>query len=111
MLLRGFAALSLALTGGSAFTKNCRPSSLTTLAICAFAPRAKKDAQKIAQDTSVPRRSRAVIVVRLFIMPLRLGIQDIRVLATPPPFLPSASLRSMRLPYYAHWTARLTAWR
>src|SRR5258708_35263406 len=74
MLLRGFAALSLALTGGSAFTKNCRPSSLTTLAICAFAPRAKKDAQKIAQDTSVPRRSRAVIVLRLFIMPLRLGI-------------------------------------
>src|SRR5467141_346308 len=100
MLARAFVALSLALTGGSAFTKNCRPSSLTTLAICAFALFAKKHAQKIAQRTSVPRRSHAVIVVRLFIMPLRLGIQDIRVLATPPPFSESAPFRSMRLPYY-----------
>src|ERR1700674_5827616 len=63
MLVRGFEALSLAVNGGSAFTKNGRPSSSTTLAIWPLAPRAKK----VAQRTSVARRSPAVIAVRFFI--------------------------------------------
>ena len=66
MLVRGFAAESFG-DGGSAFTKNCRPSSFRTLAICAFAPFAKKDAKKIAQKASVVLISPAVIAVRLVI--------------------------------------------
>jgi hypothetical protein len=67
MLARGFEALRLTFKGGSAFTKNCRPSSLTTLVIWPLAPGAKK----FAQRTSVPEMSHVVIVVRLCIMPLR----------------------------------------
>src|SRR5216110_1462318 len=70
MLVRGFVAESLGETGGSAFTKNCRPSSLTTLAICAFASFVKNDARKIAQRASVVRISLAVIAIRLIIRPL-----------------------------------------
>src|SRR6266699_634788 len=64
MLVRGFEALSLAVNGGSAFTKNGRPASSTTLAIWPLAPRAKT----VAQRTSVARRSPAVIAVRFFII-------------------------------------------
>ena len=66
MLVRGFAAESFG-DGGSAFTKNCRPSSFRTLAICAFAPFAKNDAKKIAQKASVVLISLAVFAVRLVI--------------------------------------------
>ena len=66
MLVRGFAAESFG-DGGSALTKNCRPSSFRTLAICAFAPFAKNDAKKMAQKASVVRISPAVIAVRLVI--------------------------------------------
>src|SRR2546430_2705018 len=70
MLVRGFVAESFGVTG-SAFTKNCRPSSLTTLAICALALCAKNDAEnnasKIVQRASVVRISPAVIAVRLII--------------------------------------------
>src|SRR5947207_13992739 len=66
MLVRGFAAESFG-DGGSAFTKNCRPSSFRTLAICAFAPFAKNDAKKITQKASVVRISPAVFAVRLVI--------------------------------------------
>src|SRR5438552_10175533 len=66
MLVRGFAAESFG-DGGSAFTKNCRPSSFRTLAICAFAPFAKNDAKKIAQEASVVLISPAVFAVRLII--------------------------------------------
>src|SRR5437660_6715849 len=66
MLVRSFAAESFG-DGGSAFTKNCRPSSFRTLAICAFAPFAKNDAKKMAQKASVVRISPAVIAVRLVI--------------------------------------------
>src|SRR6266576_4875115 len=64
MLVRGFEALSLAVNGGSAFTKNGRPASSTTLAIWPLAPRAKT----VAQRTSVARRSPAVVAVRFFII-------------------------------------------
>src|SRR6266480_2227296 len=64
MLVRGFEALSLAVNGGSAFTKNGRPASSTTLAIWPLAPRAKT----VVQRTIVARRSPAVIAVRLFII-------------------------------------------
>src|SRR5882762_8136713 len=64
MLVRGFEAWSLAVNGGSAFTKNGRPASSTTLAIWPLAPRAKT----VAQRTSVARRSPAVIAVRFFII-------------------------------------------
>src|ERR1700686_2720843 len=63
MLVRRFEALSLAVNGGSAFTKNGRPASSTTLAIWPLAPRAKT----VAQRASVARRSPAVIAVRFFI--------------------------------------------
>ena len=66
MLVRGFAAESFG-DGGSALTKNCRPSSFRTLAICAFAPFAKNDANEIAQKASVVLISPAVIAVRLVI--------------------------------------------
>ena len=66
MLVRGFTAESFG-DGGSAFTKNCRPSSFRTLAICAFAPFAKNDAKKIAQEASVVLISPAVFAVRLII--------------------------------------------
>src|SRR6266480_7711084 len=64
MLVRGFEALSLAVNGGSAFTKNGRPASSTTLAIWPLAPRAKT----VAQRTSVARRSLDMIAVRFFII-------------------------------------------
>src|SRR6267142_6620569 len=64
MLVRGFEAWSLAVNGGSAFTKNGRPASSATLAIWPLAPRAKT----VAQRTSVARRSPAVIAVRFFII-------------------------------------------
>src|SRR6266403_5903666 len=64
MLVRGFEAMSLAVNGGSAFTKNGRPASSTTLAIWPLAPRAKT----VAQRTSVARRSFDVIAVRFFII-------------------------------------------
>src|SRR6267378_7700578 len=67
MLVRGFVAVSFGEIGGSAFTKNCRPPSSTTLAIWPLAPFAKKDARKIAQDASVARWNHAVIAVRLII--------------------------------------------
>jgi hypothetical protein len=60
-------AVSLSDRGGSAFTKKLRPAPSTTLAIWPLAPGAKK----FAQRTSVPEISHVVIVVRLFIMPLR----------------------------------------
>src|SRR6266436_2163053 len=66
MLVRGFTAESFG-DGGSAFTKNCRPSSFRTLAICAFAPLAKNDAKRIAQEASVVLISPAVFAVRLII--------------------------------------------
>src|SRR5439155_8834904 len=66
MLVRGFAAESFG-DGGSAFTKNCRPSSFRTLAICAFASFVKKAAKKIAQKASVVLISPAVFAVRLVI--------------------------------------------
>src|SRR5689334_2410566 len=58
MLVRGFAAVSFG-DGGSAFTKNCRPSSFRTLAICAFVPFAKK--------AGVVLISPAVFAVRIII--------------------------------------------
>src|SRR5712692_4214651 len=67
MLVRGLEALSLAVTRGSAFTKNRRPSSSTTLAIWPLAPLANKVAKKIAQKTSVVRMSHVVIAVRFII--------------------------------------------
>src|SRR5438105_8550081 len=67
MLVRGFVAESLGVIGGSAFTKNCRPSSLTTLAIWALASFVKKAAKKIAQKASVVLISPAVVAVRLII--------------------------------------------
>src|SRR5216683_3400407 len=73
MLVRGFEAVSLADKGGSAFTKNCRPESSTTLVICALALCAKNvakiSAKRIAQRTGVPRRIHPVIAVRLNIPP------------------------------------------
>src|SRR6266446_2000153 len=73
MLVRGLVAESLGETGGSAFTKNCRPSSFRTLAICAFASFAKSEAKKIAQRASAVRISPAVFAVRLIIRLLALG--------------------------------------
>src|SRR5207245_276245 len=66
MVVCGLLALSLAVTGGSALVKNRRPSSSTTLAIWALAPRAKN----VAWDASNPRRSPAVYAARVRIMPL-----------------------------------------
>src|SRR5260370_2722965 len=74
MLGRDFEAVSLADTGGSAFTKKCRPASSTTLAIWPLAPCAKKAAKRVAQRTGVARWSPAVIAVRFIIRLLpRLG--------------------------------------
>src|SRR5216684_6810973 len=70
MLVRAFEAVSLADTGGSAFTKKCRPASSTTLAIWPLAPCAKKAAKTVAQMASVARWSPAVIAVRFIIVPL-----------------------------------------
>src|SRR5260370_7205541 len=70
MLVRAFEAVSLADTGGSAFTKKCRPASSTTLAIWPLAPCAKKAAKTVAQIASVARWSPAVIAVRFIIVPL-----------------------------------------
>ncbi|SRR6266852_3134577 len=67
MLVRGLEAVSLGVTSGSAFTKKCRPSSSTILAIWQLAPFAKKDAKKIAQSASVVLISPAVIAVRFII--------------------------------------------
>src|SRR5258708_21996 len=70
MLVRAFDAVSLADTGGSAFTKKCRPASSTTLAIWPLAPCAKKAAKTVAQMASVARWSPAAIAVRFIIVPL-----------------------------------------
>src|ERR1700674_2589395 len=66
MLVRGFEAESLAVTGGSALIKNGRPPSSTILAIWPLAPCART----VAQRTSVAGRSPAVIAVRFFIIVL-----------------------------------------
>src|SRR6267378_5416075 len=65
MVARGLPAPSLSATGGSALTNSWRPVGSETLAIWAPARRAKK----LAQRTSVPRRSPAVIAVRFTIVP------------------------------------------
>jgi len=67
MLVRGFEAESLAVIGGSALIKDRRPVSSKTLAIWPLAPRAKKDAKKLAQRISVARWSHAAIAVRFII--------------------------------------------
>src|SRR6266513_2598877 len=66
MLARGLVAVSLAVTGASALTKNCRPESSTTLAIWPLAPGAKTAEQTI----SVARTSHAAFAVRFTIVPL-----------------------------------------
>src|SRR5260370_38343379 len=74
MLVRAFEAVSLPDTGGSPFTKKCRPASSTSLAIWPLAPCAKKAAKRVAQRTGVARWSPAVIAVRFIIRLLpRLG--------------------------------------
>src|SRR2546421_2968529 len=65
MLVRGFEAVSLGVTGGSALTKKRRPASSTTLAIWALA----LCAETVAQRTSVVRRSHAAFAVRFTIVP------------------------------------------
>jgi len=75
MLGRGFVAVRFNFAGGSAFTKKRRPSSSRTVAMCPLTlcanNGAKNDEEKIAQRASVARKSHAVIVALLCIMPLR----------------------------------------
>src|SRR6266404_4303117 len=71
MLGRGFVAVRLAFAGTSAFIKELRPSSSTTLAMfplefCANNG-AKNDAAKIAQKASVALRNHRQFVARLSI--------------------------------------------
>ena len=66
MVVRGFAAMSLAVKCGSELMNIRCPVSSTTFAICALAPGVKA----VAQKASVARRSPAVYTVRLRIMPL-----------------------------------------
>src|SRR6266446_1674777 len=65
MVARGLAAPNFSVARGSALTKSCRPVGSETLAIWAPA----RGAKKLAQRTSVPRRSPAVIAVRFTIVP------------------------------------------
>src|SRR6266446_6228661 len=71
MLGRGFVAVRLALAGGLEFTKQRRPSSSTTAAMCPLVfcanNGAKNDAAKIAQKASVALRNHPQFVARLFI--------------------------------------------
>src|SRR6267154_1472047 len=71
MLGRGFVAVRLAFAGGSAFIKQLRPSSSTTLAMCPLPFCAsngpKNDVDKIAQRASVARISHPRFVARLSI--------------------------------------------
>ena len=77
MLVRGFEAESLAVIGGSALIKDRRPVSSKTLAIWPLAPRAKKDARKLAQRISVARWSHAAIAVRFIIRLLPPGLAGV----------------------------------
>src|SRR3989442_704794 len=61
MVVRGFAAMSLAVKCGSELMNIRCPVSSTTFAICALAPGAKP----VAQKASVARRNPAVYTVRL----------------------------------------------
>src|SRR6266480_7495096 len=65
MLARGLVAVSLAVSGASALTKNCRPESSTTLAIWPLVPGAKT----VEQTISVARTSHAAFAVRFTIVP------------------------------------------
>src|SRR6266699_2929587 len=65
MLARGLVAVSLAVTGASALTKNCRPESSTTLAIWPLVPGAKT----VEHTISVARTSHAAFAVRFTIVP------------------------------------------
>src|SRR5437016_14679632 len=65
MLARGLVAVSLAVTGASALTKNCRPESSTTLAIWPLA----RGAKTVGQTISVARTSHAAFAVRFTIVP------------------------------------------
>src|SRR5256885_16907254 len=77
MLARGLVAVSLAVTGASALTKNCRPESSTTLAIWPLVPGAKT----VEQTISVARTSHAAFAVR-FTMVKRTANAAWLVLAT-----------------------------